>query len=115
MTWGSTRSGATAKGGEHERRLMMRGFVRGPRTLFRGRCRSRALRLLCVRCGRDCHALWLRLKPLSAARRRAVLLEAFAHPDGNGQCLLTATRVNGIVARCQQGALCIYTEARTHP
>ena len=57
---------------------------------------------ICAACKRDCHGLFLRLKPLPADRRREVLLEEFAGPDGPGS-LLTTRRLEGIVKRCQEG------------
>ena len=36
---------------------------------------------ICNRCGRDCHQLYMRLKPLPPARRRQVLDEAFRAPE----------------------------------
>ena len=58
---------------------------------------------ICARCDRDCHALYLRMKPLPPARRRQVLDEAF--DDGLGGSLLTLRRYEGIAKRCMPGDL----------
>ena len=64
---------------------------------------------VCASCGLDCHALYLRLRPLPAERRREILDEAF-RGDGGGKGLrkgsrLTQVRYDGIVARCHPGDL----------
>ena len=66
---------------------------------------------VCQSCGLDCHQLVMRLKPLSAARRRQVLDDEFgaAHgePVGDGpkgwSNRLSKVRYDGIVKRCQAG------------
>ena len=58
---------------------------------------------VCVRCGLDCHALYLRLKPLTAERRRQVLNEAFGDTSGGRQ--VTGPQFEGIVKRCWPGSI----------
>ena len=67
---------------------------------------------VCAMCTRDCHALYLKLRPLTATRRREVLCAEFAaSSDGSGPptrwrgLLLTKERFEGIVKRCQAGDL----------
>lgn len=73
-------------------------------------------------CGRDCHQLYMRLKPLPPARRRQVLDEVFKAPDtgtpgggrggvgrsgrgGGWNSLLSKVRYDGIARTCHFGSL----------